>query len=264
MQAREGSIQMQYSNDLRRKLVEAWQAGAGTQAELAEVFGVSLGWVEKVLRRWRETGDTAAPVFRHGPVSRLQPARVERLVKKYPDATLAELGHCLKVSPPTLCRWLQRLGLRRKKVTARQRTRHAASPATPGKLAANPPSPITRATDLCGRKRCKPCAHPALCPGSARGAGRCVCAAKLRPEPDRPRGLGLRWDPSRLHCAGRDGSSGVSELSGASTRPATQTGSDGRNGQLNGAQRDSRRRSDPENGGATVLSAPLLARLQPD
>lgn len=115
MQAREGSIQMQYSNDLRRKLVEAWQAGAGTQAELAEVFGVSLGWVEKVLRRWRETGDTAAPVFRHGPVSRLQPARVERLVKKYPDATLAELGHCLKVSPPTLCRWLQRLGLRRKK-----------------------------------------------------------------------------------------------------------------------------------------------------
>jgi putative transposase len=106
---------MQYSNDLRRKLVEAWQAGHGTQAELAEVFGVSLGWVEKVLRRWRETGDTAAPVFRHGPVSGLDPERVVQLVAQHPAATLAELGRPLKVSPPTLCRWLQLLGLRRKK-----------------------------------------------------------------------------------------------------------------------------------------------------
>ncbi len=48
---------MQYSDDLRQKLVEAWQASHGTQAELAECFGVSLSWVEKVLRRWRSTGD---------------------------------------------------------------------------------------------------------------------------------------------------------------------------------------------------------------
>jgi transposase len=44
---------MQYSNDLRRKLVEAWLTGESTQIELADLFHVSLGWVEKVLRRWR-------------------------------------------------------------------------------------------------------------------------------------------------------------------------------------------------------------------
>ncbi|MBV8709169.1 MAG: hypothetical protein JO028_18420 [Acidobacteriaceae bacterium] len=32
---------MQYSNDLRRKLVEAWNAGPETQPELADLFGVS-------------------------------------------------------------------------------------------------------------------------------------------------------------------------------------------------------------------------------
>src|SRR4051794_1498015 len=101
---------MQYSNDLRRKLVEAWNAGPETQPELADLFGVSLGWVEKVLRRWLETGDTAAPVFRHGPRSRLQPARVEKLIQKHSDATLAELGHHLKVSAPTVGRWLRQLG----------------------------------------------------------------------------------------------------------------------------------------------------------
>ena len=81
---------MQYSNDLRQKLVEAWQAGHGTQAEWAEWFGVSLRWVEKVLRRWRKTGQTAARPFRHGPLPLLRPARLERVVQQRPAATLAE------------------------------------------------------------------------------------------------------------------------------------------------------------------------------
>ena len=106
---------MQYSDDLRWKLVEAWEAGLGTQSELADVFSVSLSWVEKVLRRWRDTGNTAAAVFRHGPMGRLVPARVEQLVRQQPDATLAELGRRLHASAPTLCRWLQKLGLPRKK-----------------------------------------------------------------------------------------------------------------------------------------------------
>ena len=69
---------MQYSDDLRWKLVEAWEAGLETQSELADIFGVSLSWVEKVLRRWRDTGSTAATVFRHGPICRLPPTRVEQ------------------------------------------------------------------------------------------------------------------------------------------------------------------------------------------
>ncbi|MBV9308087.1 MAG: helix-turn-helix domain-containing protein [Acidobacteriaceae bacterium] len=83
---------MQYSDDLRQRLVEAWQAGHGTQAELAEWFGVSLRWVEKVLARWRRTGQTAARPFRHGPPPSLPLTRLERLVQQHPAATLAELG----------------------------------------------------------------------------------------------------------------------------------------------------------------------------
>jgi hypothetical protein len=64
---------MQYSDDLRQKLVDAWKAGYGTQAELAEWFGVSLRWVEKVLRctvpsnAWtcRAKKDTARQRTRH-------------------------------------------------------------------------------------------------------------------------------------------------------------------------------------------------------
>ena len=104
---------MQYSNDRRRKLVEACNAGPETQPELADLFGVSLGWVEKGLRRWRETGDTAALVFRHGPRSHLQPARVENLIQKYSDATLGELGRRLRVGASTVGRWLRQLGLPR-------------------------------------------------------------------------------------------------------------------------------------------------------
>lgn len=106
---------MQYSDDLRQKPVEAWQAGHGTPAELAEWFGVSLSWVEKVLRRWRTTGQTAARPFRHGPLPLLDPARLERLVQQHPDAIWTEWGGRLQVSASTVCRALQRLDLPRKK-----------------------------------------------------------------------------------------------------------------------------------------------------
>jgi putative transposase len=106
---------MQYSDDLRRKLVEAWLTGEHTQAELAELFQVSLGWVEKVLRRWRKSGDTTAPPFHHGRYPAVSAERVRQLVARHHDATLRELGRRLHVSAPTVCRYLQQLGLPRKK-----------------------------------------------------------------------------------------------------------------------------------------------------
>jgi transposase len=115
---------MQYSNDLRRKLLEAWAQWDGTQRELAQLFGVSRSYLQKVLRHWRQTGDLAAPAYRHGPVSRIEAARLARLVAARPDATLAELGTQLRVSPSAVCRRLQQLGLRlKKKDPARQRAR---------------------------------------------------------------------------------------------------------------------------------------------
>ena len=106
---------MQYSFDLRRKLVEAWQNWDGTQADLAELLGVSRSWVQKVLRRLEKTGDLAAPLHRHGPVSRLSKKRLAALVAAHPDATVAELGRRLRMSASTVCRALQRMNLPRKK-----------------------------------------------------------------------------------------------------------------------------------------------------
>ena len=106
---------MPYSDDLRRKLIAAWEAEHLSQRELSGLFGVSLGWVEKVLRRWRETGQAEAVRFRRGPLPSVKLIRLQRLAQQDPDATLAELGHRLKVSAPTICRGLQQLGLPRKK-----------------------------------------------------------------------------------------------------------------------------------------------------
>jgi transposase len=106
---------MRYSDDLRRKLIEAWESNRDTQQDLADQFGVSLGWVEKVRRRWPDTGHSEAPEFRPGPRPSLSPTRREKLVLQHPDATLAELGCRLQVSGATGCRTLQRMDLRRKK-----------------------------------------------------------------------------------------------------------------------------------------------------
>jgi transposase len=106
---------MRYSDDLRRKLIEAWESNRDTQQDLADQFGVSLGWVEKVLRRWHNTGHSEAREFRPGPRPWLSPTRLEKLVLPHPDATLAELGNRLQVSAATVCRALQRMDLPRKK-----------------------------------------------------------------------------------------------------------------------------------------------------
>jgi transposase len=106
---------MRYSDDLRRKLIEAWESNRDTQADLADQFGVSLGWVEKVLRRWRDTGHSEALEFRPGPQPLLSPTRREKLVLPHPDATWAELACRLQVSGTTVCRALQRMDLPRKK-----------------------------------------------------------------------------------------------------------------------------------------------------
>jgi transposase len=106
---------MPYSNDLRRKVIEAWQRGERTQPEVAQLFGVSRSYLQKIVRHWRQTGNLTAPPYRHGPRSRIDAGRLTRLVAARPDATLAELGARMGVSASAICRRLQRLGLRLKK-----------------------------------------------------------------------------------------------------------------------------------------------------
>jgi transposase len=113
-----------YSNDLRRRIIDAYGSGEYTQAEVADLFSVSLASVKNFLRRHRETGSSDALPHAGGR----QPALTEKArrfvqdaVQQDNDLTLDELRRRLKakhkkvVSRPTLCRLLQTLDLPRKK-----------------------------------------------------------------------------------------------------------------------------------------------------
>jgi transposase len=115
---------MAYSTDLREKITRAYDDGLGSQRAIAELFGVSRSFVEKLLQRRRTTGQIAA--LPHGggrqPLCREKEQQlVRRLIKQQPDATLDELCEAvarqrnLQLSRPTMSRLLQRLDLGRKK-----------------------------------------------------------------------------------------------------------------------------------------------------
>jgi len=120
-----------YSIDLRQKILHAYERQLGSQRAIADIFGVSLAFVEKLLRRHRTTGTIAPKPHAGGQRSRLDVAaqvQVRRLVHDQPDATLEEL--CtraaettgIRVSVPTMCRVVRRLGLPRKKSRSMRRS----------------------------------------------------------------------------------------------------------------------------------------------
>src|SRR5580704_10123139 len=81
-----------YSDDLRRKLLEAHAAGKGTLRELAERFGVSVPWAWKVSAAHKRSGAVErAPQSRHGRPRRGDWAQVEALLKAKADPVLREV-----------------------------------------------------------------------------------------------------------------------------------------------------------------------------
>jgi transposase len=112
------------SDDLRERIIRFYENHDDyTQQDLADEFGVSKSFIEKLLCRWRTTGSSAALPHGGGRARTLQDhdQTLQQLVAAQPDATLAELQARiakqtkLVVSQPTLCRALQRLRLGRKK-----------------------------------------------------------------------------------------------------------------------------------------------------
>jgi transposase len=102
----------------------AYAAGKGSQAALAQWFGVSLGWVEKVCRQQRQSGQADRIEQRHGPVSRVDGAAqacLLRAIADRPDLTLVELQRILaeqrgiRLCVAQVWNVLKRLGVRLKK-----------------------------------------------------------------------------------------------------------------------------------------------------
>ncbi len=110
-----------YSDDLRRKLLEAHDLGKGTLAELADRFGVSLSWAWKVSSARKRTGLAERKRYQPGPKVRVDREAVRRLLEAQPDLYLRELQAELKastgiqVSTPHLWKIVGQLGFRLKK-----------------------------------------------------------------------------------------------------------------------------------------------------
>jgi transposase len=113
-----------YSDDLRCKFLEAYEAGAGTLEKLAAQFRVSWGFAKKIRRQQLATGQKERPPQqRHGPISRIDAAARERLrawLQEQPDLTEVELQERLarqgvKVVKSRVGQVLREMGLGRKK-----------------------------------------------------------------------------------------------------------------------------------------------------
>jgi len=113
-----------YGDDLRRKILTAYENGEGTLEELAEDFHVSLGWAKKISAAHRRTG--LMERVGHWPgrkpaVGEQQRKLLLSWIGSEPDLTLAQLQLRLDqqagvgVSQVAIWRWLKRLGLRLKK-----------------------------------------------------------------------------------------------------------------------------------------------------
>jgi transposase len=105
---------------LRERVVRACDEAVGTQAEIADLFGISVSWIKKLRRRRRETGSLAPKPHGGGWTPKFHGAKLEQLqalVQQHPDATLTELLAWSGVDGSIMAvhRALARLGCRRKK-----------------------------------------------------------------------------------------------------------------------------------------------------
>ena len=115
-----------YSQDLRDRVLRAYDRGMKTR-QIAETFNVSPAWARRVKQRRRETGETSPRRMGSPGVRVVDREQLASLVRKHPDATLAELRALLGVqcALSTLCQALKQMGLSFKKKRSMRRNRIA-------------------------------------------------------------------------------------------------------------------------------------------
>ena len=141
-----------YGDDLRGKFLSAYDRGAGTLEELAERFGVSLGWTKKISAQRNRTGQAERVPHQPGrkPHAGVEAQKqVVAWVRAQPDLTLAEISAKLNgeasvvLSRGRVWYLVRKLGLRLK----RSRSTPASATRKPTASAARSSSP------RCGRWR---------------------------------------------------------------------------------------------------------------
>lgn len=113
-----------YDDDLREKLLAAYDQGKGSLVELAERFGVSEGWAWKISAQRNRTGEAKRASYHPGRkphVDESTEKRVVQWIQAQPDLTLAEIEAKLlleakvRLSRGRVWYLLRKLGLRLKK-----------------------------------------------------------------------------------------------------------------------------------------------------
>src|SRR5215468_2304487 len=135
-----------YSADLRKRVIEAVEAGA-SRREAAESFGIDASSAVRWLQRWTQSG-SCAPKPRGGSVSPLEQhaERILALVAQQPDLTLEEtiaelLKRRIRTSKSAVSRFFQRhnITFKKKRVCERQ---NSTAPTWPGRADAGSESKV--------------------------------------------------------------------------------------------------------------------------
>ena len=117
-----------YSTEFRERVIRAKERGE-SPLSIAKRLEVGFGWVYKLLRRYRTTGNYDALPSNAGAKRKLSESNLDILrqtVYKHPDATLEELKDLtgFTVSTSTISRALnKRLRIVYKKNSSRKRTK---------------------------------------------------------------------------------------------------------------------------------------------
>jgi transposase len=109
--------------EVRERILKLYDQGKSTCA-IAASFGYCVAAVRRVRQHFKARGTLAPQTYRCGRKALLTAARktrLQQLLARQPDATLAELGAHFHRPTSTMDLWLNRLGWSCKKNAARRR-----------------------------------------------------------------------------------------------------------------------------------------------
>ena len=117
------------SSELRGRALAAYQAGKGTQGEIAALYGISTRTFQRWCQQYERTGSTHPKKRGHrvAVYAGKELGRLDRAIAKHPDATLEELRELTGKSCSIMAvqRAVVRLGYSLKKNAVGQRTKPA-------------------------------------------------------------------------------------------------------------------------------------------
>jgi transposase len=113
-----------YPVEFRQKILDCYYSEPISQRQLAKRFRVTLSFIQKLLKQYRETGDLTPNTYkcgRHLKLSEEQFLSLGELIEENNDATLSELREMfqaktgIKISVATTSRMAMRLKMTIKK-----------------------------------------------------------------------------------------------------------------------------------------------------